>query len=201
MHSPLSSYDIPDQAFLRFEQGTNPVFHFGAVGIVGLGFTGLSHIDAAVTDSGGSWGRSLLYNIFQLEPNVPNFIAFALDRTTDPTDDVEGSFALGEVDDKYAAVQSTGHIPLYPPKGSTRWTILMDSFASDGVSHKLTSLVQGVPEGRAAVLLDTGTTYSYADPSVAQAIYGNIQGARLDKSLGQWVVPCNAGIYLTLWIA
>ena len=198
MHSPQSSYDVPDQAFLRYEQGSNPIFHFGAVGIVGLGFTGLSNIDAAITDS---WGRSLLYNIFQLEPNVPNFIAFALDRTTGPTDGVEGSFALGEVDDKYAAIQSTDHIPLYPPKGSTRWTVLMDSFASDGVSHELTSLVQGVPEGRAVVLLDTGTTYSYADPSVAQAIYGNIQGARLDGSLGQWIVPCNAGIYLTLWIA
>lgn len=177
------------------------MFHFGAVGLVGLGFTGLSHIDAAVTASKASWGRSLLYNIFQLEPNVPNFIAFALDRTLDPTDEVKGSFAVGEVDDKYAAVQSTDHIPLYPPKGSTRWTVLMDSFASDGVSHNLTSLVQGVPKGRAAVLLDTGTTYSFADPSVAQAIYGNIQGAHLDNSLGQWIVPCNAGIYLTLWIA
>ena len=201
MASPQPSYDIPDQAFLRFEQGSNPVFHFGAVGIVGLGFTGLSHIDAAITAEGGSWGHSLLYNIFQLEPNVPNFIAFALDRTASPADDVEGSFGLGEVDDKYAAVQSTDHIPLYPPKGSTRWTILLDSFASDGVSHELTSTINGVPEGRAVVLLDTGTTYSYADPSVAQAIYGNIQGARLDKNLGQWIVPCNAGIYLTLWIA
>lgn len=143
----------------------------------------------------------MLYNIFQLEPNVPNFIAFALDRTTGPLDDVEGSFALGEVDDKYTAVQSTDHIPLYPPKGSTRWTLLLDSFASDGVSHELTSTVSGVPKGRAVGLLDTGTTYSYAEPSVAQAIYGNLQGARLDKTLGQWIVPCTAGVYLTLWIA
>lgn len=201
MHLSLSSYDIPDQAFLRAEQGSNPIFHFGAVGIVGLGFTGLSHIDSAVTRSGGSWGRSLLYNIFQLEPNVPNFIAFALDRATGPADDIQGSFALGEVDDKYVAVQSTDHIPLYPPKSSTRWTILLDSFASDGVSHELTSTIGGVPTGRAVVLLDTGTTYSYADPSVAQAIYGNIPGARLDNTLGQWVVPCTTGIYLTLWIA
>lgn len=201
MHSSRSSYNVPDQAFLQFEQGSNPVFHYGAVGIVGLGFTDLSHIETAVTSSGGSWGQSLLYNIFKLEPNVPNFIAFALDRTTDPTNTVKGTFALGEVDDKYAAVQSTDHIPLYPPTGSTRWTLLVDSFASDGVSHQLTSTIQGVPSGRAVGLLDTGTTYSYADPSVAQAIYGNIQGAQLDNSLGQWVVPCNAGIYLTLWIA
>jgi saccharopepsin len=201
MHLSYSSYDIPDQAFLRFERGSNPVFSFGAVGIVGLGFTGLSHINTAVANSGDSWGQSLLYNIFKLEPNLPNYIAFALDRTTGPADGVEGSFGLGEVDDKYAAVQNTDHIPLYPPTGTTRWTVLLDSFASDGVNHELTSTVAGVPKGRAVVLLDTGTTYSYADPSVAQAIYGNIQGARLDNTRGQWIVPCTAGIYLTLWIA
>ena len=108
---------------------------------------------------------------------------------------------MGEVDDKYAAVQSTDHIPLYPPKDPTRWTLLLDSFASDGVSHELSSTVSGAPTGRAVVLLDTGTTYTYADPSVAQAIYGNLQGARLDTTLGQWIVPCSTGVYLTLWIA
>jgi len=108
---------------------------------------------------------------------------------------------LGEVDDKHAAVQDTDHIPLYPARGSSRWTLLLDSFASDGVSHGLTSTISGVPNGRAVILLDTGTTYSYAGPSVAQAIYGNIPGAHLDKTLGQWIVPCTTGIHLTLWIA
>ena len=105
------------------------------------------------------------------------------------------------MDDKYTAIQGTDHIPLYPPKGASRWTLLVDSFASDGVSHELVSTVSGVPKGRAVGLLDTGTTYSYADPSIAQAIYGTIQGAYLDDTLGQWIVPCTAGVYLTLWIA
>jgi hypothetical protein len=105
------------------------------------------------------------------------------------------------VDEKHAVVQSTDHIPLYPPSGTSRWTLLLDSFASDGVSHNLTSRISGVPQDRAVVLLDTGTTYSYAQPSIAQAIYGNITGAHLDQTRGQWIVPCTAGIHLTLWIA
>ena len=105
------------------------------------------------------------------------------------------------MDDKHAAIQSTDHIPLYPPRGAKRWTLLLDSFATGGVTHQLNSTISGVPEARAVVLLDTGTTYSYAQPSIARAIYGNIPGARLDNTRGEWIVPCTTGIHLTLWIA
>lgn len=64
-------------------------------GIVGLGFTKLSSIDAALTKSGKSDGKSLLYNLFADNPKEPNFIAFALQRTLEATGDVEGSFTIG----------------------------------------------------------------------------------------------------------
>jgi hypothetical protein len=193
-------YTIPDQAYIQFKNGTNPVLHFGAVGIVGLGFTGLSHIDAAVDVGGVTWGRSLLYNIFSLNPTEPNFIAMALERESDQTNTVQGSLGVGELASEYSGVLDTTKIPLFPPEGSTRWTVLLDSFAVNGVTQNVSSVVQDVPAGRVAVLLDSGTTYSYAPPSVASAIYSNFPGATLNPDRTQWSMPCNAGIRLTLWI-
>ncbi|KAG8796977.1 hypothetical protein FRC17_007895, partial [Serendipita sp. 399] len=125
-HGPVSfaGYDIPDQAYLAFQSGNNPVMHFGAVGIVGLGFTGLSHLDAAVE---ADWAKSLLYNIFAQNPSEPNFIAMALERESDAVNTVQGSLGVGEIAEEYAEVSSTEHIPLFPPEDSKRWTVLLDS--------------------------------------------------------------------------
>ncbi|KAG8748956.1 hypothetical protein FRC14_001801, partial [Serendipita sp. 396] len=199
-HGPVSfaGYDIPDQAFLVFQSGNNPVMHFGAVGIVGLGFTGLSHIDAA-TDA--DWGRSLLYNIFAQNPSEPNFIAMALERESDAVNTVQGSLGVGELAEEYKSISETEHIPLFPPEDSKRWTVLLDSYAVNGANQNVTSVVEDVPAGRVVVLLDSGTTYSYAPPAVAESIYSSVPGALLNTTTNQWSVPCSAGIRLTLWIA
>lgn len=73
----------------------NPALSYGAQGILGLGFTSLSDIDLAVNKTGGSWGRSLLYNLFLDNPEEQNFITFALQRSTEANDDVQGAFTIG----------------------------------------------------------------------------------------------------------
>lgn len=196
----MSSYDIPSQAYIQFAAGTNPVLNFGAQGVVGLGFTGLSHIDSTVTASGADWGRSLLYNIFLIYPEDPNFIAMSLERDLDSANTVIGSLGVGEVVEEYQDIMSTNKIPLYPPSGSTRWTVLVDSIAVDGADITFDSVISSVPDGRVVALLDSGTTYSYAPPEVAQAIYGGVEGAVLNEITNQWEVPCSAGIRLTIWI-
>lgn len=90
--------NITTQAYLDTTQANNPALSYGAVGIAGLGFTSLSTLDALVNNSGSSSGRSLLYNMFTQDPSEPNFIAFALERSSDDatdTDDVTGSFSIG----------------------------------------------------------------------------------------------------------
>ena len=59
----------------------NPALSYGALGIVGLGFTSLSTVDALVNHTGTDSGRSLLYNAFKDNPSEPNFIAFLLSRS------------------------------------------------------------------------------------------------------------------------
>lgn len=125
----------------------------------------------------------------------------ALERENDQANSVQGSLGVGEVADEYSNITTTAHIPLFPPQGSTRWTVLLDSFAVNGVEQTVTSVVTDVPDGRVSVLLDSGTTYSYAPPAVANAIYSGVSGAVLNTTTNTWQVPCSAGIRLTLWIA
>lgn len=98
-HHQLSFFriSIPSQGYLDVSSAQNPALSYGALGIVGLGFTSLSTIDALVNHTGAATGRSLLYNAFDDNKAEPNYIAFALQRSSDPNDDVQGTFSIGTV--------------------------------------------------------------------------------------------------------
>jgi saccharopepsin len=186
---------------------------------MGLGFTSLSSIDAVVNKTGSSSGRSLLYNLFSANPKEPNFIAVSLQRSTDLTDDVQGTFLIGELDPDYSAVNQTPPIPTFPVANPTRWTVLLEGIldASGNTTVPMTSTVQGAPSNGAVALLDSGTSYrcvcilwqlvsclrashSYASPEVCEAIFGNVAGAQLDPETGIWSVPCGAEIDIAVQI-
>ena len=137
----------------------NPAISYGTSGILGLGFTSLSTIDALVNKTGSSSGRSLLYNLFLDNPNEPNFMAFSLQRSSDPTADVQGTFLIGEIDSEYAAVNQTSPIPTFPVSSPTRWTILLDAILVGNSAISLTTSVPNAPSNRAVALLDSGTSY------------------------------------------
>ncbi|KAI0278841.1 acid protease [Russula aff. rugulosa BPL654] len=198
----FSGISVPNQAFLDVSDAQNPAITYGASGIMGLGFTSLSSIDAVVNKTGSSSGRSLLYNLFSANPKEPNFIAVSLQRSTDLTDDVQGTFLIGELDPDYSAVNQTPPIPTFPVANPTRWTVLLEGIldASGNTTVPMTSTVQGAPSNGAIALLDSGTSYSYASPEVCEAIFGNVAGARLDPETGIWSVPCGAEIDIAVQI-
>lgn len=132
---------------------------YGAAGILGLGFDSLSHIDAAINQTGSSSGRTLLYNLFNDNPNEPNFIAFSLQSTSDG-DGVQGSFSVGETDPSYANVTSTNKIPTWPVTAPTRWNVLLDSFIVGTQTIAVSTTVPAAPSNKAVVLLDSGTSYT-----------------------------------------
>ncbi|KAH9846972.1 acid protease [Lenzites betulinus] len=189
---------VSNQAFIDATNASNPILSYGVDGIVGLGFTKLSSIDAALTGAGKSDGKSLLYNLFADNPKEPNFIAFALQRTTEQGGDVQGSFTIGEYDDDYKAVANSPKIPTFPETDPTRWSILLDAFLVGETSVPLNSSVSGAPSAKAVVMLDSGTSYTYAPKAVCDAIYQNIAGATYSSALGQWVVPCSAEVDVAL---
>ena len=92
---PSLRISVPKQAFIDATEASNPILSYGANGIVGLGFSKLSGVYGALTKAGESDGQALLQNMFADNPKEPNFIAFSLQRTTEDTGDVEGSFTIG----------------------------------------------------------------------------------------------------------
>jgi len=194
----FANADVQSQAFLLATDANNPVSGYGAAGILGLGFTSLSSIDSAVNKSGASWGRSFLYNAFQNDTSTPNYITFSLQRDGDPKDDVSGVFTIGEYADGLEDIGKTPNISTWPENSPNRWNILLDGFYISGVQQSLSSGVIGAPSGKAVTLIDSGTSYTYADPVIVNAMYSSISGASLDNSTGMWEVPCDAEVDVTL---
>ncbi|KAF9259504.1 acid protease [Marasmius fiardii PR-910] len=198
----FAGINVSNQAYLDVETAQYPGLSYGADGLMGLGFTSLSSIDHQVNNTGESYGRSLLYNMFRDNPAEPNFIAFSLQRTTSQgDDDIEGTFAIGEYEPKYQTIAASPKIPTWPVHDPSRWNVLLDAVLFAGGKTIIpTTTVPDVPGNKAVVLLDSGTSWTYAPTEICQAIYGDVQGAYLDSALGQWIVPCDAEIDIALQI-
>jgi saccharopepsin len=175
---------------------------YGAEGILGLGFTSLSTIDALVNKTKSSDGRSLLFNAFEDNPSEPNFISFLMTRSANATDGVEGSFSVGEYEDDYKAIANSPKIPTWPANSPKRWNVLMDAILFPGKDPlELNTNVTGAPSNRAVALLDSGTSYTYVSDEIANAIYGGVPGAKYNAAQGQWSIPCDAEIDMALQFA
>lgn len=189
---------VDKQAFVDASSVNNPAIQYGAEGILGLGFDTLSTIDSVLNNTGASSGRTLLYNLFQQNPSEPNFIAFSFQRSTQPGDDVQGSFAIGEVEPDYKAVLDSQPIPTWPLVAPKRWNVLLEAVLIGTQQVSVSTTVANAPSNRAVVLLDSGTSYTYAPKSVVDQIYGSIPGASFDTTRGQWSVPCDTEIDMAL---
>ncbi|KAJ3498998.1 hypothetical protein NLJ89_g10148 [Agrocybe chaxingu] len=201
-HAPVEFVGIavPSQALIDATSVWNPALTLGAQGIAGLGFTRMSHIDMTLNDTQSSAGRTLLFNLFEANPSEPNFIAFALQRGADPDDEVDGTFSIGEIEPQYSAVMGNAKISTWPINSPYRWNVLLDALIVNDTITVPTTQVVGAPSNKAVVLMDSGSSYSYAPKSIVDAIYGGVDGASYDPAAGYWKVPCSAEVNLALQI-
>ena len=56
---------------------------------------------------------------------------------------------------------NTNAIPTWPESYPSRWNVLLDSVLVGSKTVSVSSNVSGVPSGKAVVLLDSGTSYTY----------------------------------------
>ncbi|KZT71610.1 acid protease [Daedalea quercina L-15889] len=194
----FAGVEVQNQAFMDVKVADNPALSYGADGILGLGFDSLSTVDALVNMTGASTGRTFLHNAFAKDQSEPNFISFTLEDTEDSYDSVQGYFSIGEYNPSYTAVANNSKISTWPEAAPTRWSVLLDYLLLPGSATALTSAVSGVPSGRAVVVLDSGTSYSYVPTDIARTIYGQVSGTSFDEDLGQWIVPCDAEVDIAL---
>ena len=189
---------VTNQSFLDVSVANNPALSYGAQGLIGLGFTSLSNIDHLMNQTGSSAGRSFLFNAFSVNPQEPNFISFALSRSGDDQDEVDGAMTIGEYVQEYKQIDQTPAIPTWPVNNPTRWNVLLEAVHVGAKPTAVTSKINKAPVNRAVVLLDTGTSYTYAPPEVCEAIYGGIPGAKYDSNSHLWLIPCDQEIDVAL---
>jgi saccharopepsin len=194
------SVQVANQSFLDVSVANNPALGYGADGLLGLGFTSLSNIDHLMNQTGSSAGRSFLFNAFSLNPQEPNFISFALSRSNDAEDEVDGAMTIGEYIEEYKQIEQTPPISTWPISQPNRWNVLLEAIHVGAKPVMVTSKINNAPVNRAVVLLDTGTSYTYAPPEVCEAIYGGVPGATYDSTAQLWLVPCNQEVDVALQI-
>ncbi|KAF9651169.1 acid protease [Thelephora ganbajun] len=196
----FSGIRVENQSFLDVSVANNPALGYGAQGLLGLGFTSLSNIDYLMNKTGSSAGRSFLFNAFSINPQQPNFISFALSRSSDDQDEVNGAITIGEYVPEYKQIEQTPAIPTWPVKNPKRWNVLLEAFHVGATPVTVTSKISNAPANRAVVLLDTGTSYTYAPPEACQTIYGGIPGAQYDSTSRLWLIPCGQEVDVALQI-
>ncbi|KAJ7728100.1 aspartic peptidase domain-containing protein [Mycena metata] len=199
----VGPYGFSPQAFLVSspdQVGLGGILDESLDGLIGFGFDGTSEsaITLALGKSDTTVGQPFLFNMFDSSPDQENFIAISLSRTDDLEGSADASFTINELDDTYAAVNTTPPIGITPPDGQ-RWMIPLDGITVNGNAVALTpSKVAQTPSGKMAVLLDTGTPTAGVPTELLNAIYGNIPRALYSASQKVWVVPCNTTAIVTL---
>ena len=193
---------VTNQSFLDVSVANNPALSYDAQGMLGLGFTSLSNIDRLLNQTGSSAGRSFLFNAFSANPQEPNFISFVLSRSSDDQidDEVNGAMTISEYVPEYKQIEQTPAISTWPIKNPTRWNVLLEAIHIGTTPVKVTSKINNAPVNRAVVLLDTGTSYTYAPPEVCEAIYSGVSGAQYDSTAHLWLFPCDQEVDVALQI-
>ncbi|KAJ7118353.1 aspartic peptidase domain-containing protein [Mycena epipterygia] len=205
----LGGYKFAQQAFIDATQvGLGGIVDLGLDGLIGFAFDGTSPssiTDALVAEGSNSTaGQPFLFNVFDQNPNVNNFIGISLSRTGDLEGSADASFTINEIDETYAAVLDSTPVPIFPPD-KPRWNLLLDAVTVDGKALPMpasvvTSTVGTTPAGKLVVLMDTGTPTAQMPPDLVNAIYSSIPGALFSNSQQNWIIPCNTTSIVTVVI-
>ncbi|KAF8593142.1 hypothetical protein BDV93DRAFT_461762, partial [Ceratobasidium sp. AG-I] len=153
-------------------------------------------------------GRSLLSNIFLSDLSTPNHIAFRLDRLYDGNATDTGSFDIGTFAPGMEAVNNTAPIPIFNFNSAFNqyWSVLLDDIAINGQNQTLKTTVSAgdvaPPDGKLAVVLDTGYSLPQLTAELAHTIYTGMGGVLSldDPTNATYAVPCMAEGNLTFFI-
>jgi len=72
------------------------------------------------------------------------------------------TFESGELEPQYAHVSGNERIPTWPLTNPYRWNVLLDAVIVNSTITVPTTKVVGAPSNKAVVLMDSGSSYTYA---------------------------------------
>ncbi|OSC99706.1 acid protease [Trametes coccinea BRFM310] len=178
-------YTVQNQAItLAYKASPNPTLFNGLIGLGG-GAAGWSRVyNRLENTSFAENGKPILYNLFEHEPSLPNYITMLMSRSEAGITD-GGVLTVSEVLDNMTDVLNA---PVFQSPVPSRWYTLLDGLYINGQPMNGYSNVSDafratynwttpVPSGWTVAVLDSGTNYIVAPAQYVQAIYGNIPGA------------------------
>ncbi|EIN07494.1 acid protease [Punctularia strigosozonata HHB-11173 SS5] len=199
----FAGYTVKSQAFLQVDPSSdNP----SGTGLIGLGPNNGSNIFE--TTNGLSSADAPLDRIFRQNTSTPNFLTVLLGRKDDPSDPWPGDLTVGEYLAGYEDVQNQPHLEVtqvaIDESGNQHWQTLLDEDGIIGPNGKkitTTSTVNDTTTPKQLnVVFDTGFSIPQVPKAVADAIYGDVSGAKLQNVSGIgsiYVLPCKTELNLT----
>ncbi|RDX52198.1 acid protease [Lentinus brumalis] len=176
-------------------------------GLIGLGGTAASQIYGLLqSTSYEDNGRAILYNLFEHEPDLPNYTTWLMSRSEVGITN-GGVLTISEVLSNMTAVLDA---PRFDSPTAADWTTYMDGVYVNGrliSGHSnITDLFEKngihVPKDNTVVTFDTGTAFMRGPDYYVHAIYKDIAGAALvpvdpTGTIVAYSVPCNTKLNLT----
>ncbi|KAI0333921.1 acid protease [Cubamyces sp. BRFM 1775] len=207
----FGSYTIENQAItIANNASTQPTLINGLIGLGGAIKSQIAQIlaNSSFTDN----GNPIIYNLFDHEPDLPNYTTFLMSRSEIGISD-GGVLTVSEVLSNMTDVLNA---PLYQSPVPGQWTAVMDGMYVNGEFlngfSNFSTIYRGlnvtVPDGSTIATFDTGTSYGacwVGPPEYTKAIYSRVPGAKQlppDSGFGSpnmlfYSVPCDTKLNIT----
>ncbi|KAH9933196.1 aspartic peptidase A1 [Epithele typhae] len=199
----FAGYNVADQAFLLVNDTSAfslDIEAQGFSGLIGLGPATGSVIRDKLDEHTGD---SVLGRIFSQNTTTANYLTILLNRLEDPDSPSTGQLTVSETLPQYSNITSMPKLTVDKVHKLTdedqHWQVYTDVngiIGPDGSPISYESIVPSAPDGQLVVVFDSGFTLPQVPRTVADAIYGRVQGAEYNTVSEVWTIPCDQ--YLTL---
>lgn len=175
-------------------------------GLMGLGPWFTSNVWKALNSSEA---KPPVDNLFSQNKTTPNYITVLLGRSDDPDNQYPGDITVGEIVDGYDDVLNQPKMNVtWAKHGNQHWSTLVDPNGILGPDGQPLSLKTGVSSTKNSqqltTMFDSGYTLPQVPADVAQQIYSQIDGAKIQNidGLGQiWTMDCSMEVNITFKFA
>ncbi|KAI1783139.1 acid protease [Ganoderma leucocontextum] len=191
----IGELTIERQAFLHVTDSDAHGFDLTSYdGIMGMAFD-VGSIHSKVEQEWGAEAAnhlalSPMTALFAQNTSLPNNFDVRLSRPAAELDDIASGFIM--ISAHAPGYENVVNAPRLPRVALGHWSVAMDGMLIDGQSFAFNqSRIEGVPTGRIAAALDTGSSFPALPPAAVDAIYGSVPGAVYDNITEVWLVPCD----------
>ncbi|KAI0052291.1 acid protease [Auriscalpium vulgare] len=202
----LAGLTVQNQAFLEVPVSDDFPEGHGLIGLAPFFESTILGALEALNSSLPTDGFPALNRLFGQNASLSPFFTVLLGRTDDPDESPIGELTIGEAIPGYEKILEQPKVDVVQvDPANQHWQVLLDEDGILGPDGQAIETLTGVshPKNKKQLtaVFDTGFSLPQVPPTVAEAIYSRIPGARFSYNNDTWVVPCTAEVNLTFKIA